>query len=105
MAVARRWQWGKSSLVINTIAAERVINETDYASAQGSKPNLPRPGADTIEALPWVRARRRSVPCEPGVVRPPKNQRLRPASSAVAWALTPDVWSRGDPRFGVPPGG
>lgn len=72
MAAARRWQWGKSSRIINTIAAERLINETYRASAQGSMPTLARPAVETIEGLPCACARRRSVPCEPGFVRSAK---------------------------------
>lgn len=72
MAAARRWQWGKSSRIINTIAAERLINETYRASAQGSMPSLARPTVEAIEGLPWVRARCRSVPREPGFVRSAK---------------------------------
>ncbi|MCE2529726.1 MAG: excinuclease ABC subunit UvrA [Acidimicrobiia bacterium] len=44
---------GKSSLVVNTIAAEsqRLINETYSAFLQGFMPALPRPDVDVLEGL------------------------------------------------------
>ena len=44
---------GKSSLVVNTIAAEsqRLINETYSAFAQGFMPRLARPEVDVLEGL------------------------------------------------------
>jgi len=44
---------GKSSLVVNTIAAEsqRLINETYSAFAQGFLPKLARPEVDVLEGL------------------------------------------------------
>ena len=44
---------GKSSLVVNTIAAEsqRLINETYSAFAQGFMPSPPRPDVDVLEGL------------------------------------------------------
>ena len=44
---------GKSSLVVNTIAAEsqRLINETYSAFAQGFMPRMARPEVDVLEGL------------------------------------------------------